>query len=545
MTTAPASTASSDAREVRRVLRTLVLVTLVVAAFAAVATQLIRLAARGQGQTRLHMTETVPASFARPDIVDRAGRLIATDVEVHSLFADPLLVLDADEAAERLAAELPDLDVDETRRQIGDQSRRFVWIRRGLTPGIAQRVHDLGIPGLGFRREQKRVYPAGRLAGHLLGGVNLDNAGIAGIERHIDEAIGVEPALAAGVERTPVRLSIDLGVQHRLEEELAAATATYRAPAAFGIIMDATNGAIAAAASVPDTDPSRPAEATDQNRIDRVQVATYELGSIFKLPTVAMALELGLAKPDTLLDVRVPLQVGRFMIKDLHPAGRPLTLREVFVTSSNVGAGQIAQMAGADTQRQFMARLGLLSSMRTEAGPVTPPSLPARWGPTEVVTISYGHGMAVSPLQFAAAAAALLNGGTSVQPSLLRQEARVPGGRVVSAETSMALRDMMRRNVVQANGTGRRAEVAGLDVGGKTGTAEIAVAGRYREKAVIASFLAAFPMRQPRYVVLVGLIEPSAVDGTRGQITAGVNAAPVAGRIIARTAPLLGVRPET
>lgn len=534
-----------EPHEARRVLRALVLVTLVALAFAIVAAQLVRLGARGQGVVRLHMAEPVASTFARPDIVDRAGRLLATDVDVHSLFADPVVVPDPDEAVEQLAIELPELDPAETRRLLADHSRRFVWIRRGLTPAIAQRVHDLGIPGLGFRRESKRVYPSGRLAGHVLGGVNLDNAGIAGIERHIDETVGLEQTLAAGAERAPVRLTIDLGVQHNLEEELAAASATYRAPAAFGLIMDATTGAILAQASVPDTDPSRPSDAADLNRIDRIQIATYELGSIFKLQTVAMALDLGLAKPDSLFDVRAPLQVGPYMVRDLHPAGRPLTLREVFITSSNVGAGQIAQLAGASAQRMFLARLGLLGPMRTEAGPVTPPVLPARWGAAETVTISYGHGLATSPLQYAASAATLLNGGVLVQPTLLWQPSRLPGDRVVRAETSAALRDLMRRNVTQPNGTGRRADVPGLEVGGKTGTAEIAVAGRYREKSVIASFLAAFPMSAPRYVVLIGLIEPAAVAETRGQITAGVNAAPAAGRIIARTAPLLGVRPGT
>jgi cell division protein FtsI (penicillin-binding protein 3) len=534
----------AERAEAQRVLRALALVTTVAVAFLIVGGQLIRLGTRGQGQTRTQMAEPVATSFARPDIVDRQGRLLATDVDAHSLYADPMLVLDVDEAIEKLATVLPDIDNEESRRLLGDQSRRFVWLRRGLTPGIAQRVHDLGIPGLSFRREQKRVYPAGRLAGHLLGGVSLDNAGVAGIERYIDETLGLEQALAPAAARRPVRLSIDLGVQHGLEEELAAASAAYRTSGAFGIILDANTGAIAAAASVPDTDPARPAEAADTSRIDRVQVATYELGSVFKVATIAMALELGIAKPDTLLDVRLPLQVGRFLVKDLHPAGRPLTVREVFVTSSNVGAGKLGQMAGAEAQRAFLGKLGLLTAMRTEAGPITPPNLPTRWGAAEVVTISYGHGLAVAPLQFAAAAAALVNGGRAVQPTLIWQAAPASGAQVVSAATSAALRDMMRRNVVQSNGTGRRAEVPGLEIGGKTGTAEIAAGGRYQDKAVVASFLAAFPISAPRYVVLVALIEPSATDDTRGQITAGVNAAPVAGHIIARAAPLLGVRPK-
>lgn len=545
MTMPPYSAADGQRQEARRVMRALGLATLVALGFVAVAGQLVRLGARSQGIVRTQAAEPIATSYARPDIVDRQGRLLATDVDGHSLFADPMLVLDADEAAEQLAGVLPDLDEDDTRRLLADQSRRFVWIKRGLTPGLAQRVHDLGIPGLAFRREQKRVYPGGRVAGHILGAVSIDNSGLAGIERYVDEAVGLENGLSPGGERPPVRLTIDLGVQHGLETELASAVAVYRAAGAMGVMLDADTGAIVAAASVPDVDPSRPSESADTARIDRVQIASYELGSIFKMATVAMAIEYGIAKPDSLFDVRAPLQVGRYMVKDLHPPGRPITLREIFVLSSNVGAGQIAQLAGADRQRAFLGRLGLLAPMRTETGPVTPPNLPARWGPTETVTISYGHGMALAPLQFAAAAATLINGGRLVQPTYVVQAGRAaPGAQVIQPTTSAALRDMMRRNVVQSNGTGRRAEVPGLEVGGKTGTAEIAVAGRYQQKAVIASFLGAFPMSAPRYVLLVALIQPSAAEGTRGQITAGVNAAPVAGRVIARTAPLLGVQPK-
>jgi cell division protein FtsI (penicillin-binding protein 3) len=528
-------------------IRALWLATIVALAFLAVSAQLVRLAALRQGAMRIEAAAPIAESYARPDLIDRNGRLLATDLEGHSLYADPALILDRDEVIERLVETLPDLDTVALKRQLGDRSRRFVWVRRGLTPGQAQRVHDLGLPGLGFRREPIRTYPTGRLAGHILGGVNIDNRGLSGLERYIDEAVGVEAALSApDADRPPVRTTIDLGVQHSLEEELSAAVARYSAAGASAVIMDVENGQVLGAASLPDVDPSRPDEAQQPDRIDRLRIGTYELGSIFKIMTVAMALDDGVVTLDSVFDVRVPLTIGRYLIRDLHPAGRPLTVREIFVHSSNVGAGRIALATGADRQRAFLARLGLAEPMRTEVGPITPPQLPDRWDTSALVTISYGHGIAVAPLQFAAAAATLVNGGRRVAPTFVVRSGLLasrlqPAERVIRPQTSAMIRELLRRNVTQPGGTGRRADVPGYEVGGKTGTADIAANGGYRERAVIASFLAAFPMSAPRYVLLVTIHEPKPSAETNGQVTAGLNAAPVAARIIARAAPLLGL----
>jgi cell division protein FtsI (penicillin-binding protein 3) len=439
---------------------------------------------------------------------------------------------------------LPGLDEEELSGALRDRSKRFVWVRRGLSADTAQKVHDLGLPGLAFRTEPRRSYPLGRIAGHVLGAVNIDNKGIAGIERHIDATAGIESVLAAHrSERAPVRLTLDIRVQHALEEELAAAMKRYGARAAAGVLLEAGTGAVVGAASLPDVDPARPAEALEPERIDRLASGTYELGSILKLMTVAMALDGGRAKLDTPYDVREPLTVGRFTIRDLHPAGRPLSLAEVFVLSSNVGAGMMALEAGSEGQRGFLGRLGLTATMTADALPIAPPQLPAHWDRAETITIAYGHGLALAPLQFAAAAASLVNGGTAVRPTFLVRDpdrlAPASGERVIAAETSARVRDLMRLNVTHASGTGRRADVAGYEVGGKTGTAELPGRGGYRETSVISSFVAAFPMQAPRHVLLVLLFEPSPTEETRSRITAGHNAAPTAGRIIARTAPLL------
>lgn len=536
--------AMAETRRAMRV-RALVASAAIGLAFITVGGQLVRLAMRGQFEITSAISEPVAKSFARPEIVDRKGRLIATDVEVPSLFADPALIVDRDEVAEKLASVFPDLDMAELRRNLADRDRRFVWIRRGLPPKVAQQVHDLGLPGIAFRNELRRVYPAGSLAGHVLGAVNIDNKGVAGLERYIDEAVGVEPVQGASLtDRAPVRLSLDLGVQHTLEDELKRAMDRYRAPGAAGLVLDAKSGEIVASSSLPGVDPARSAMAQEPTQLDKIAGGTFELGSVFKMVTIAMALESGQATPDRALDVRQPLIAGPHIIRDLHPAGRPLSVAEVFIHSSNVGAGMLALEAGAERQQEFLKRLGLTEGMRTEAGAVAAPQLPARWEKAETITISYGHGLAVAPIQFAAAAAVLVNGGRLIKPTYLRRAAdEGAGAQVLSPRTSAQIRDLMRRNVTDPSGTGRRADVPGYHVGGKTGTAELAVRGGYKDTAVISSFLAAFPIEEPRYVVLVMLFEPEGTAETKGKLTAGLNAAPTVASLISRIAPQLDLLP--
>ncbi len=536
--------ARADTRYLRR--RTLMALFGVLVCFGAIAGQLVRLAWKSGPEIRVALAEPLAGSWARPDIVDRAGRLIATDVGVHSLYADPQLVLDRDETLEKVAAALPGLDTADLKKSLADTSRRFVWVARGLSPRQAQRVHDLGLPGLAFRTELKRAYPLGPLAGHLVGTVNTDNKGLAGLERLLDETGRVEAVQGPGrLPPAPLRLSLDVGVQHGLAEELKQASLRYAASGAAGLVLDANSGEVLAAVSLPEVDPQRPAEWLDPARADRLAGGTYELGSIFKTLTIAMALESGSADLERVLDVRQPLVVGTYTIKDPYPQGRPLTMREVFLHSSNVGAGMLALEAGADRQRAFLTHLGLTEPMRTEAGHVAPPQLPKHWGKIETVTIGYGHGLALAPLQFAAGIAALVNGGAKVTPTFLARSD--DGGerlRVVSAATSAKLREIMRLNVTHVAGTGRRAEADGYRVGGKTGTAEMPGRGGYQEKSVISSFVGAFPMDAPRYVVLVLLFEPRTGETGSGHITAGLNAAPATARIVERLAPLLGVLPR-
>ena len=525
--------------------RTLLALAGVLICFAAIAGQLVRLALKSGPEIRTNLAEPIGRSWSRPDIVDRQGRLLATDVAVHSLYADPHLLLDLDEVIEKLTGALPGLDGGELRKALGDRGRRFAWIARGLSPRQAKRVHELGLPGLAFRTELKRAYPVGALAGHVLGTVNVDNKGLAGIERMLDDNGMVEAVQGSTrTKRPPLRLSLDIGAQHALADELRQASGQYKAAGAASIVLDVASGEVLAAASLPEPDPGRPAEWLDPARLDRLTTGVYELGSICKALTVAMALDGGVADLDSMYDVRQPLAAGPYTFKDLHPQNRPLSVRDIFLHSSNVGAGLMALEVGAERQRAFLSGLGLLETMRTEAGAVAPPLLPKTWGRAETITIAYGHGIAVAPLQFAGAAAALFNGGDRIAPTFLAGKAEeTPRRRILSAASSAKIREIMRLNVTHASGTGRRAEAEGYRVGGKTGTAEMAGRGGYQEKAVISSFLGAFPMDAPKYLTLVLLFEPQSGE-TGNRITAGLNAAPTTARIVQRIAPVLGVLPR-
>ena len=515
-------------------------------AFVIVGLQVLSLGLVHRTQMSMSVAEPISTSFSRPDIVDRNGRLLATDVEAPSLFADPSIILDRDEVVEKLVTVLPDLDQNDLRAALSDRARRFVWIRRGLSPKVAQRIHDLGLPGLSFRNELRRAYPGGELAGHVIGSVNVDNKGTTGIEKYIDDVIGVDAVNSATLSsRAPVRLSLDVGVQHALEDELDTAVRRYHTEGAAGLVLDVTNGEILASASLPRIDPSRPSANLDSQHIDKITGGTYELGSVFKTMTLAMALDEGIATTSTLLDVREPLQAGSRTISDFHPAGRPLTVSEIFTHSSNVGAGMLALQAGPDRMRGFLQKFGLLDPMKTEAGLVAPPQLPKRWERAELITVSYGHGVAVAPLQFATAAATVINGGVRITPTVLKdqQGANVRAARLITRETSLAMTRLFRLNVMDADGTGKRADVPGYRVGGKTGTADIAEGGRYEDKSVLSSFLGAFPMDDPRYLTFVLLFEPKGSVETGGQRTASTNAAPVTARLITRIAGQLGVTP--
>jgi cell division protein FtsI (penicillin-binding protein 3) len=507
-------------------------------AFVLIGGRLVTLGFADTGQSSGGLYD-ISSTVHRPDIFDRDRRLLATDIKGATLYADPAKVIDIDELAEQVTSVLPDVNAKDLRARLR-QGGRFVRIKRELTPKQQAEIHELGLPGLGFIEEYRRVYPAGATAGHVVGLVDVDNKGLAGIEKFIDD----NPQLTMTGDEA-ITLSLDLGAQYVLREELDKAITAYRAKAAAGIVVDVHSGEVVALASLPDYDPNHREQALDKDRLNRIGFGVYEMGSVFKVFTVAGVLDSGLANFRTRYDASAPIRYASFTIDDFHGQRRSLSVPEVFIYSSNIGAAKMALEMGVDRHRAFLKKLGLMDRVPTELGDTAAPIVPAHWQKLNTMTIAFGHGLSVTPLQLAAATLPLVNGGIAVTPTFLprsREEGMARGHRVLKPGTSASMVKLMRLNVLK--GTGKRANADGYRVGGKTGTAEKVVRGHYSTSALLTSFLAAFPTDAPEYVVLVMIDEPQRLPETNNQATAGINAAPTVGKIIARIAPILGVAPK-
>ncbi len=493
-----------------------------------------------------------PILSTRADITDRDGRILATNLATHALYAHPQDMIDPVRAAHELSLIFPELDEAGLLADFTGE-RTFLWIRRQVSPEQAQLVHDIGEPGLLFGPREMRLYPNGPLASHILGGASygresVDSAeviGVAGVERFFDARLR-DPER----QDEPLALSLDLSVQAAMEEVLAGGMAMMNAKGAAGILMDVHTGEIVAMASLPDFDPNeRPPVATtgdagDSPLFNRAIQGVYELGSVFKIFPVAQAMELGLINPQTMIDTAGPLTWGRFRINDFHNYGPENTATDVIVKSSNIGTAHIALMIGAERQQAFLGQLGLLepTSVEMVEAPTGEPLLPPTWSEISLMTISYGHGLSTSPLHLAAAYATVANGGTRVEPTLVRQDGPVRGERVLSEDVSREAVSMLRQTV--SRGTATFADVPGYEVGGKTGTADKPrPTGGYYDDKVIATFAGVFPASDPQYVIVVSLDEPVETSGAEPRRTAGWTAVPVAAELIRRAAPLLGLRP--
>ena len=515
--------------------------------YAVIATRLVMFAAVPDGHGSRRITGHDAVATARPDILDRNGEILATDVRTPSLFGEPHRIIDVDEASELLTAVMTDIDAAELRERLASK-RRFVWLKREITPKQREQIHRLGIPGIGFLRENKRVYPNGAEVSHLIGHVNIDNQGIAGIERWLD-ARGLADLHLAGLAsdrlQTPVELAVDLRVQHAMRDELIAARTKFKALAVAGLLTDVRTGEVISMVSVPDYNSNNPREALDPTRINRLTTGVFEMGSTFKALTVAMALNSGKITLKSSFDARGGLHYGKFTIHDFHPQNRVLTVPEIFTYSSNIGTARMALSLGVEHHKRFLKKMGQLDRMRTELPESAEPLVPRRWGELNTVTIAFGHGLSVAPLQAVAAIGALMNGGRLIPPTFLKrseQEAMALATQVVKPETSDKMRYLMRLNVEK--GTATKADVKGYYVGGKTGTSEKVVGGRYSKTKVLTAFTAVIPSDQPRYLLLIMLDEPQATPETHGYATSGWNAVPVGGAVIGRIAPLLGLEPR-
>ena len=489
----------------------------------------------------------------RADIVDRQGRILATNIETYSLYAKPPIMIDPARAARELAALFPELEEDKLLKRFTGK-RKFLWLRRKLSPEQKQAVHDIGEPGLLFGPREMRLYPNGRLAAHVLGGASFGvedvNAaeviGVAGIERRFDEQLR-DPARA----NAPLQLSLDMAVQDAAEQVLHGGMRLMNAKGAAAVLMDVHTGEVISLVSLPDFDPNdrpRPptqGHASDSPLFNRALQGVYELGSTFKIFAVAQAIELGLINPETEIDTKGPLRWGKHRIRDFHNYGSKLSATQVIVKSSNIGTARIAQQIGVDRQKEFLGRLGFFQPTPLEITEASggKPLLPPNWSELSTMTISYGHGLSATPLHLATAYASVANGGLRVQPTILRQNAHQTGERVMSAKAAAASRMMLRKVVTE--GTASFGEVEGYAVAGKTGTADKPKenGGGYYEDKVIATFASMFPVHDPKYVLVVTLDEPVDTTGSEPRRTAGWTAVPVAAEMIRRIAPLLGLRP--
>lgn len=522
----------------------------------AFATVGVRMGALASSQASEPQAQVLSAQILsqRSDITDRHGRVLATNLLTHSLYAHPHQMIDPIKAAKGLAEIFPDLNLERlTKDFTGD--RKFMWIKRKISPEQMQAVHDIGEPGLLFGPREMRVYPNGNLASHILGGSGFGTEGVSSAE--VIGVAGVEKAFDGWLrdpanEGAPLALSIDLSAQAAMEDVLASGMKLMNAKGAAAVLLEVKTGEILAMASLPDFDPNdrpRPllsGDPSDSPLFNRAVQGQYELGSTFKIFPVAQALDLQLINPNTGINSRSPIKIGKYLIHDFHNYGNELSVTDVIVKSSNVGTVRIAQMIGPERQKNFLDDLGFMdpTSIEMVEAPTGQPLVPSRWPAVTSATVSFGHGLAASPLHLAAAYATIANNGKKVTPTLVHERKRPEGEQVLSPRAAEMAISMLRQVVTR--GTASRAEVEGYEVAGKTGTADKPrPSGGYYEDRVVATFASVFPASDPEYAMVISLDEPSIGTGSGESRTAGMTAVPVAAALVSRLAPLLGLEAKT
>lgn len=521
--------------------------------FGAIAGKMVVLAVSEPTEPKLAVADTGIYS-QRADIVDRNGSILATNLVTSSLYAQPQMMIEPLRAAEELGKIFPDIDQKELVENFMGK-RKFVWIRKKVSPEQKQRVHDIGEPGLLLGPREMRLYPNGRLAAHILGGAGFGKedvraaelVGVAGVEKYFDNRMR-DPSQV----NKPLQLSIDLTVQATMRRVIEGGIKIMQAKGAAAVLMDVHTGEIISMVSLPDFDPNeRPPILMDGNPSDsplfnRAAQGVYELGSTFKLFAAAVSIDNGLVTEKTMIDTRSPIKWGKFKIRDFHNYGNQMSVMDVIVKSSNIGTARMVQAAGTDAQKKFLGQLGLLdpTSLELSEARNIKPLVPKNWSELSTMTVSYGHGIAATPLHLASAYSTLANGGYKVNPTLLKLEADTAhGAQILSNETSKILMRML-RNVV-THGTATFGDVDGYFVGGKTGSADKPKpnGGYYKDK-VIATFAATFPTYDPKYVLVLTLDEPSIQVAGENRRTAGWTVVPIVAELITRVGPMLNMRPE-
>jgi cell division protein FtsI (penicillin-binding protein 3) len=478
----------------------------------------------------------------RGDIIDRNGDALARTIDAWTIAIHPNKVI-GDKLA--LAQKLAQLMPEQTAEQyfaLLKSNKPFFYLRRRAAPSLVEAVNAIGEPGLAIEREPDRLYPQTSLAAHVLGFTDIDGHGAAGVERAFDKYLS-DPATRG----KPLQLSISSPIQQALEHELGTAMSTFSAIGAAGVVMDVHTGEVLAMTSLPTMNPNVAGQGTPDQMFNRATLGVFELGSTFKPFTLAMALDSGVVSgPGQMLNCPNVLPAYGHLVHDTHPFGRQCSIAEAMMESSNIAMGQIADKLGKTRQQAWLKKMGFLDKaeieLKEKGRPLTPGS---RWGPFETMTIGFGQGIAVAPLQLAMGYATLFNGGIYHPPTILKigpDHPLGPGRRVFTEDTSYRMRSLLR--LVVMKGTGKKADAPGYRVGGKTGTAQKLINGHYSQTINITSFAGVFPMDDPRYVIVVMLDEPKATKDTYGFTTAGWNVAPVVSRMVSRVAPMLGVAPN-
>lgn len=471
----------------------------------------------------------------RADIVDRNGILLATSLPTTSLYAHPKEIQDPADAARRIVSVLTDANATEIQTKLQTE-RGFIYLRRNLTPRQEYDINALGIPGLYFEKSEKRIYPQGDVAAHVVGLTDLDNKGVAGLEKSFEkELMG---------RREPLQLSLDIRVQTILRNELAKTVSDFRAIGGMAMVMDVKTGELLAMVSLPDFNPNNLSSATPEAMFNRSTLGVYEMGSTFKLFNTAAALDYGTSTMNSVYDVTHPIKVARFEIYDYHPEKHPINVAEILKVSSNIGSARMALDLGTENQKAFLTRVGMTRPVPIELPEMGSPLYPKEWREINTMTIAYGHGMAVTPLHVITGVSSLVNGGEYHPATLLKHdpEQPIPTTQVIKPATSKEMRQLMR--MVVTDGTGEMADVPGYLVGGKTGTAEKNGVGGYRHKSLLSSFVATFPSSDPKYTILVMVDEPQGTKESYGFATGGWTAAPCVGRVVSQIAPMLGLQPQ-
>ncbi len=480
-----------------------------------------------------HLRAYAQNPIKRADITDRNGTIIATSLPTVNLYANPKKILNPERAAQRLVKILPELNYNDVLRKLSSKSS-FVYLKRNLTPSQQYKINYLGIPGLEFENGEKRIYPHKNLFAHLLGSTNIDNKGIGGIEKAENERLTQSDI--------PLALTIDSGVQDTIREHLAAAVKHFDAAGAAAILMDVNTSEVIALVSLPDYDPNRSVNPNSRSYFNMATKGVYEPGSVLKVFNAAMSLESGKVKVADKFDATEPLKLKYNVIKDYRGENRWLSVPEIMVHSSNIGSARMALKVGGAEQRQFMQKMGFFDELDFEITEKSKPIVPKRWSESTIATVAYGYGLALTPMHVITAFSAVVNGGIYHEPTLLKNSDKKDNGyRVLSYNTSKQMRDLLR--LVVTDGSGKRANVLGYEVAGKTGTAnKLSANGKYNSKVVRTTFVSTFPVSNPQYALLVMMDEPKGSKETWGFTTSGWNSVPTAAKIISAIAPQLNVK---